>query len=95
MVEAAPLPVFGTIAQSGLDRVAMDVAELLHELLVIADVEIVVALLPEVLGDSPTQAKGRLEWGTHDIFIFDQASGDALLQRLQGIGKRAALGLAY
>jgi hypothetical protein len=41
----------------------MDIAQLLHKLRVIANVEIVVPLLPEML--FPTQAKTRLEWATH------------------------------
>ena len=40
----------------------MDVTQLLDKLLVIADVEIVVTLLPEML--SPTQANTGLEWAT-------------------------------
>ena len=42
-----PSPVLGALRQSRPHRVAMDVAQRLHELLVIADVAIVVALLPE------------------------------------------------
>jgi len=41
----------------------MNVAELFYKLGVIADVEIVVAFLPEVV--SPTQARKRLEWATY------------------------------
>jgi len=55
----------------------MDVAELLHELAIVADVEIVVTLLPEMLGrvvthaKVPTQAKRRLEWGTVGEHLSD------------------------
>ena len=53
--ENCPTPVFGTLAQSRPHRVAMDVARRFHELLVIPNVAIVVALLPEVirLADQP------------------------------------------
>lgn len=84
MVEGAPWPVRGALAQSGLQWVAVDVAELFYELVVIAEVEIVVAFLPEML-DCPTQANFGLEWATFELF-GDQASGDALLQGFQGIG---------
>jgi len=40
----------------------MNVAEFFHKLWVVSNVEIVIALLPEVL--FPTQAKGGLEWAT-------------------------------
>jgi hypothetical protein len=55
----------------------MDVTELLHELVIVADVEIVIALLPEMQGrifthaKGPTQAKRRLEWGTVGGFVSD------------------------
>ena len=52
MEKAAPPPVFGTLAQSRLHRVAMNVVELLYKLRMIANVEIVVALLPEMVGVS-------------------------------------------
>jgi hypothetical protein len=39
----------------------MDVAEFLNKLWIVPDVEIVITLLPEVLGNGPTQAKSRLE----------------------------------
>jgi len=48
MKEATPLPVFRTFTQTARHGVAMDVAKLLRELLGIADVEIVIALLPKV-----------------------------------------------
>src|SRR5437660_10692158 len=47
---AAPLPIFRTLTQSALQRGAMDITKLFHELGMIPDVEVVVALLPEVLG---------------------------------------------
>ena len=48
MQKAAPPQVFGALAQSGLYRVAMNVVDILYELRMIANVEVVVALLPEV-----------------------------------------------
>lgn len=47
--KAAPLPILRTRAQSAVHGIAVDVAQLFCELAVMADVEIVVALLPEVL----------------------------------------------
>jgi hypothetical protein len=44
----------------------MNVTELLNKLAIVPDVEIVIALLPEMLGKVPTQANTRLEWGTRD-----------------------------
>jgi hypothetical protein len=50
----------------------VDVTEFLQELVMVAYVEIVITLLPEMLGrifshaKGSTQAKGRLEWGTVD-----------------------------
>jgi hypothetical protein len=52
MDKAAPRPVFGALAQSRLHRVAMNVVELLYELRMIANIEIVVALLPEMVSVS-------------------------------------------
>jgi hypothetical protein len=52
MEKAAPRPVFGALAQSLLHRVPMNVVELLYKLLKIANVEIVVALLPEMVSVS-------------------------------------------
>jgi hypothetical protein len=49
MKKAAPLPVFGPIAQTLLDRIAMDVTEFFRELAAIANVEVIIALLPEML----------------------------------------------
>ena len=42
----------------------MDVTEFLHKLGMVADVEIVITLLPEMVGKFPTQANTGLEWGT-------------------------------
>jgi len=42
----------------------MNVAKLFDELVMIANVEIVIALLPEMVEGLPTQAKRGLEWGT-------------------------------
>jgi hypothetical protein len=50
VAEAAPFPVLGSIAQSTLDRIAVNVAQFLDELWMIANVEIVITFLPEMLG---------------------------------------------
>src|SRR5439155_20535496 len=50
MTKTAPLPVFGTFTQPGLDRIAMNVAQLFDELRMIPNIEIVISLLPEMLG---------------------------------------------
>ena len=42
----------------------MDVTKFLNELVIAANIVIVIALLPEMLGRVPTQAKTGLEWGT-------------------------------
>jgi hypothetical protein len=52
MEKAARRPVFGALAQSPLHWVPVNIVELLHKLGVIANVEIVVALLPEMVGVS-------------------------------------------
>ena len=49
MAKAAPLPVLGTLTQSALYWIAMNVAKLLRKLRVVANVEIVVPLLPEMI----------------------------------------------
>jgi hypothetical protein len=67
----------------------MNIAQLLHKLRVISNVEIVVPLLPEMLGGWPTQARFWLEWGSSK-----QTPGYSLLQRLQRIGQRALLWFA-
>jgi hypothetical protein len=59
----------------------VDIAQFLHKLRVISNVEIVVPLLPEMLG-CPIQARFWLEWE-----IANQAPRYSLLQRLQGVGK--------
>jgi hypothetical protein len=50
VAKTAPLPVLGRFAQCGLHRIAMKVGQLLHKLIVVPKVEIVVAVLPEMLG---------------------------------------------
>ena len=50
MAKTAPLPVLRTLAQPSLHWIAMNVAQLLHKLRVISNVEIVVPFLPEMLG---------------------------------------------
>jgi len=50
MEEAAPRPVFGALAQSLFHRVPMNVVQFLYKPRMIANVEIVVALLPEMIG---------------------------------------------
>ena len=45
----------------------MNVAKLLHELAVIADIEIVIALLPEVLGLADQSPRNSLLEGLDDI----------------------------
>jgi hypothetical protein len=67
----------------------VDITKLLHKLAIVPDVEIVIALLPEMLGKVPTQANSGLEWGTRD-----QTPRHALLQRLESIGEHTALGFA-
>jgi hypothetical protein len=47
MPETRPLPIFGLLDQSPLDRVAVHVAKLLDALLFREDIEIVVPSLPE------------------------------------------------
>src|ERR1700716_3782007 len=49
VAKTAPLPLFRTLAQPSLHRIAMNVTQLLDKLRVIANVEIVVPLLPEML----------------------------------------------
>jgi hypothetical protein len=50
MEKAAPRPVFGALAQSLCHRVPMNVVQFLYKLRMIANVEIVVSLLPEMIG---------------------------------------------
>ena len=52
MEKVAPRPVFGALLQSLLHPVPMNVMKLLYKLRMIANVEIVVALLPEMIGVS-------------------------------------------
>ena len=48
VTKAGPQPVFGAIAKLFSDRIAVDVAQFLVELIVAADIEVVVPELPEV-----------------------------------------------
>ena len=47
MAVAAPWPVFGVFDQAALNRIAVDVAQLFHELSLCEDIEIIVPGLPE------------------------------------------------
>src|SRR4030088_1547338 len=49
VAKTVPLPILRTFAQPSLHRIAMNVAQLFHKLRIIANVEIVVPLLPEML----------------------------------------------
>lgn len=49
MEEAAPWPILGAAAQSRVDRVGMNAVEPLDKVRLIANVEVVVALLPKVI----------------------------------------------
>jgi hypothetical protein len=49
MAKIAPLPVFRVLTQAALHWIAMNIAKLFRELLLVSDVEVVIALLPEVL----------------------------------------------
>ena len=67
MAKAAPLPVLRFRTQSALDRIAMEVAQLLKELFLIAYLAILGARRPEVLGiaaqaarDAPLQRFHRI-----------------------------------
>jgi hypothetical protein len=48
MAEARPWPVLGFLDEAAFDRVAVDVSQLLHVLLVSQDVEVIVPGLPEL-----------------------------------------------
>jgi hypothetical protein len=50
LAKTSPLPVLFTRAQAALYRVVMNISKFFHELRFIANIEIVVALLPEMLG---------------------------------------------
>ena len=60
MKKATPFPIFGTEAESSPDRIAVNVAQLLGELAAVPNVEIVVPLLPEVLGFPDQTARHSL-----------------------------------
>jgi hypothetical protein len=104
MEKTAPGPVFGTLAESRPYRVPMDVMELLHELLMIANVEIVVALLPEMIGVSNQTPRYALLQGFEgirqgvpfrfadqkvDVFRHDNVSIDAHAETAAHALKRA------
>jgi hypothetical protein len=67
----------------------MNIAQLLHKLRVISNIEIVVPLLPEMLCGCPIPARFWLEWGSSN-----QAPRYSLLQRFQRIGQRILLWFA-
>jgi len=102
--KTAPGPVFGTLAESRPYRVPMDVMELLQELLMIANVEIVVALLPEMIGVSNQTPRYALLQGFEgirqgvpfrladqkmDVFRHDNVSIDAHAETAAHALKRA------
>jgi len=67
VTKAAPLPVFRTFTQCTLHRVAMDVSQFFHELRMIPNIEIVIALLPEVLGFADQPPRDSLLQGLDGI----------------------------
>jgi hypothetical protein len=50
VTKTAPRPVLETLTQAALHRIAMNLAKLFHEVRVISNIDIVVPLLPEMLG---------------------------------------------
>jgi hypothetical protein len=60
MTKAAPRPVFRHGTQLALHRITVNVPQLLHELSVIADIDIVVTLLSEILGIADVPARHTL-----------------------------------
>ncbi len=88
VAKTAPLPVLRTFAQPSRHRIAMNVAQLFHKLRIISNIEIVIPLLPEMLG-CPIQACFWLEW-----VIAKQTPRYSLLQRLQRVGQRIPLWFA-
>src|SRR5260221_618448 len=80
VAKTAPLPVLRTLAQPSSHPIAMNVAQLLHKLRIISNIEIVMPLLPEMLG-CPIQACFWLEW-----VITNQTPHYFLLQRLHRSG---------
>jgi hypothetical protein len=52
VAKAAPLPILRTVTQAASYGIAVNVTELFNELFVIAYVEIIIALVPEVPGIS-------------------------------------------
>lgn len=80
MEKAAPPPTFGAFTQSLLHRIAMNVVELLYKLLMIANIEVVVALLPEMLGLSDQTPR-------YSLFQRLQSIGERALLRVPTQGK--------
>jgi len=70
MPEAAPWPVFGSLNEAALDRIAVNVAELLDEFGVCQDVEVVVAALPELRSFAFEPFGGLCFQGAEDVFEF-------------------------
>ena len=77
MLETAPFPVLRKLAQPALDRIAVNIAQLLNKLRIIANVEIVVPLLPEMLR-VPKQAPG------HSLLEGFEGIGERVLLRSGG-----------
>lgn len=48
MTKTGPRPILGFFDQSASDRIAVDVAQLLHELSLGEDVEVIITRLPEL-----------------------------------------------
>jgi hypothetical protein len=59
MTKATPMPAFGICFQPASDRIPMDVAKLLHELVLAPEIEIVVALPPEWFFRRQNQLSGN------------------------------------
>ena len=67
MEKAAAWPIFGALAQSMLHRVPMNVVKLLYKLRMIANVEVVIAPLPEMVGVSDQTPRYSLLQRLEDI----------------------------
>ncbi len=89
MEKATPRPVVGALAQSPLYRIAMNVVELLYKLRMIANVEIVVALLPEMVGVSDQTPRHSL------LQRFEGVGERALLLETRDIPTQAKTGLEW
>jgi len=87
MSKAAPGPILRALDQAASDRIAVDVAQLLDTLLLGPDIEIVVALLPEVLlsTDEPSSEEEQNRRQTERSPVFSQ-SGDECQPGLPRIG---------